>query len=284
LENQTATIVKCRALGATSAEGTASFATESARPGVQWARMKPTVGVMALVSLGFVACGSGSSMPGGGTGGSSGRGGGAGSGGDAGSPGGSGGTGGAAGAAGASGGMGGVGAGGVGGGGGGAGGRGGTDSSGAGGRGGSGGGMTGGAGGSSGAGGGMVGGAGGGSGTTGQGGHGGAGGVAGSAGGRGGQGGGAVCAANSCVDCCTTMTPGGPSAYYNDMLTCSCAEPCYTQACKTSCNTGTPPDAACIACVRANLNGSLLCLMASNACAIDATCKTYADCVFASCP
>jgi hypothetical protein len=151
------------------------------------------------------------------------------------------------------------------------GGRGGTDASGAGGRGGAGGsagsGGTGGSGATSGTG-----------GTNGQAGRGGAGGSG------GGQGGATACGQATCVDCCTSMTPGGPAAYYTKMYECACSEPCYSQACKASCDSGAAPPTACIACVRANAGASQFCISDVAACAADASCKAYSACLFGSCP
>ena len=249
---------------------------------VQWAGMKPAVLFVALASLGLLACGSVTSVPdGGGTAGSSagsnGQAGRGGTSGDAGAPGGSGGAGGAA-------------AGGRGGGAGGAGGRGGARwRGGARRRGGSGASGTRGAAAARGA---AVA-----AGSTVKpvaaarvawraraGGRGGAGGVAGAAGGSGGQGGGSACGQNNCVNCCTTMTPGGPAAYYTKMYECACSEPCYSQACKASCDGGGTPPPACIACVRANVNASQFCQTDATACSADANCKAYSACLFASCP
>jgi hypothetical protein len=80
------------------------------------------------------------------------------------------------------------------------------------------------------------------------------------------------------------MTPGGPATYYTKMYECACSEPCYSQACKASCDSGATPPPACVACVRANLNASQFCRTDSIACAADPSCKTYSDCLFASCP
>ena len=115
------------------------------------------------------------------------------------------------------------------------------------------------------------------------GGSGGDGGGAGAAGGSGGQGG-VACGQNNCVNCCTNMTPGGPAAYFTKMYECACSEPCYTQACKATCDGGGTPPPACIACVRANLNASQFCQTDATACAADPSCKPYSACLFASCP